>query len=139
MTRKLLATFALSAAIVGGSGATAFAHECYIANRSAQGNAGAAHSANWHTLQMSELFASAHFFVPGIEAPLTQAQIDEAVQLTKAAGIPTSVTLFGRFTIPRNLDEADELTSKSVDGKGVDHFFAKYGDQLIGIALTVSQ
>ena len=138
MIRKLLVTVGLTGSmLVAGAGA-ASAHECYIANRSAQGNAGAAHSANWYTLQVSELYAAAHFFIPGVEEPLTEAQIAEAVALTEEAGIPTSFTLFERFTIPRNLDDADAIGSKSVDGKGVDHYFAKYGDQLVGIVLTVA-
>ena len=139
MLLKTTTTLALAAALVLAGAGSASAHECFVAKRSAQGNAGASHSANWYTLEVTELFASAHFFVPGIEAPLTPAQIDTAVAMTSQAGIPTSFTLFERFTIPKSVDEMGEVESASVDGKGVDHFFQAYGEQLMGIALAASQ
>jgi hypothetical protein len=129
--RKTLATLALTTTLLGTGGGVASAHECFIAKRSANGNAGASHSANWYTLQMADLFADAHQIFGG--EPLTAEQLRTALQLTQEAGIPTSVTLFERFTIPRSIDELDALSSKSSDGRGVDHFFASYGDALAGI------
>jgi hypothetical protein len=132
--RKTLATLALTTTLVGTGAGVASAHECFIANRSANGNAGASHSANWYTLEMADLFADAHLFLGG--EPLTADQLQTALELTQEAGIPTSVTMFERFTIPRSSDEVDSLdglSSKSSDGKGVDHFFASYGDALFGI------
>lgn len=121
---------------MSGAGA-ASAHECYVANRSDKGNAGASHSANWYTLQVAELYSSVHFFMPDVfPEALTDEQVATAVDLTAEAGIPTSFTVFERFTIPRNLDEG---SAKSSDGKGIDHFFAGYGEQLIGIAVEASQ
>ena len=139
MLIKPTATLALAAALVVAGAGSASAHECFVANRSDKGNAGASHSANWYTLQVSELFASAHLFVPGIEEPLTAAQVDAAVAMTAEAGIPTGFTLFERFTIPRSADELEQLGSASADGKGIDHFFVAYGDQLMAIALAASQ
>jgi hypothetical protein len=48
-------------------------------------------------------------------------------------GLPSSFTLFERFMLPRSLDELEAVSTKATDGKGIDHFFAKYGDQLVGI------
>jgi hypothetical protein len=138
MIRRTLVTAALAVGLVVSGGAAASAHECYVANRSDKGNEGASHSANWYTLEVTELYASAHFFVPGVDDPLTEAEIAEAVALTEAAGIPTSFALFERFTIPRTPAEAEHLASHTTDGKGIDHFFTKYGDALMGIAVTVS-
>jgi hypothetical protein len=47
--------------------------------------------------------------------------------------VPSSFTLFEGFTIPRSQGELAEISSKSSDGKGIDHFFAKYGDTIVGV------
>ena len=140
MIRKTLVTTALTAGLVISGGGMASAHECFVANRSDKGNAGASHSTNWYTLEVEELYRSVHFFVPGMSA-LTEDQVAEALELTAAQGIPSSFTVFERFTIPRSHAEFEALTegaSKSTDGKGIDHFFLKYGDALIGIAFQVT-
>ncbi|SER60832.1 hypothetical protein SAMN05216199_0661 [Pedococcus cremeus] len=131
MIRKTLLTAATTVGLLATGIGAASAHECYIANRSAQGNAGASHSANWYTLQMSDLFAEAHLFFGG--EPLTDAQLAWALEQTKAQGIPLSVTMFEKFTIPRSVEKLEGLSTKSSDGKGVDHFFSRYGDALFQI------
>ena len=131
MIRKTVLTAVTTVGLLAAGTGAASAHECYIANRSAQGNAGASHSANWYTLQLSDLYADAHNFFGG--APLTDAQLAWALQETQAQGIPLSVTMFEKFTLPRSTDELEGLSTKASDGKGVDHFFAKYGDALFGI------
>lgn len=137
MIRRTTTTLALAAALVVSGAGAASAHECYVANRSAQGNAGASHSANWYTLQVAELYSSVHFFMPEMfPQALTEEQVAEAVAMTAEAGVPTSFTVFEKFTIPRNVAEG---SAKSTDGKGIDHFFAGYGEQLIGIAVEASQ
>ncbi|MDT0165211.1 hypothetical protein Q9R32_06565 [Actinotalea sp. AC32] len=132
---KILTTLALTGALMATGVGAASAHECFIANRSDQGDAGASHSKNWYTLEVAELYSSAHLFL-GTE-PLTEAQVAEAVELTSERGIPTSFTVFERFTIPRSTAELEALSSKSADGKGVDHFFVAYGDAIIGIVFEV--
>ena len=131
MIRKTVLTLVATTGLLASGVASASAHECFIANRSAQGNAGASHSANWYTLQMSDLFAEAHLFFGG-EA-LTEEQLAWALEQTQAQGIPLSVTMFERFTIPRSQSELEALSTKSGDGKGVDHFFASYGGALFQI------
>jgi len=66
MRKRSLAIAAMAAAAVFGAGTPAFAHECYIANRSAQGNAGATHSANWVTVTVDG-FAHSPDFPPGFD------------------------------------------------------------------------
>ena len=131
MFRKTAATLALTVGLVGIGAGAASAHECYVANRSAQGNAGASNSANWYTLHLEELFRSGHEFLGG--PALTDAQVQTALAMAADQGVPSSFTLFERFTIPRSQGELAEVWSKSSDGKGIDHFFAKYGDTIVGV------
>ena len=131
MLRRTAATLALATALVAAGAGAASAHECYIANRSAQGNAGASNSANWYTLQLEELYRSGHRFLGG--DPLTDAQVSTALAMTAEAGVPLSFTVFEPFTIPRSMDELEGLATKSADGKGIDHFFVAYGDAIAGI------
>lgn len=128
MIRKTILTLATTAGLLAGSAGVASAHECFVANRSDQGNAGASHSANWYTLQMSDLFSEAHLFFGG--EPLTADQLAWALEETEKQGLPLSVTMFERFTIPRSQAEFEKLAHKSGDGKGIDHFFSSYGDDL---------
>jgi hypothetical protein len=132
---KILTTAVLTVGLMATGVGAASAHECYIANRSAQGNAGASHSANWYTLHVDELYRSAHQFLG--TTPMTEEQVAEAVALTEARGIPTSFTLFERFTIPRSVEKMEQIGSRSSDGKGVDHFFVAYGDAIVGIVFEV--
>ena len=131
MFRKTAATLALTVGLIGIGAGAASAHECYVANRSAQGNAGASNSANWYTLHLEELFRSGHEFLGG--PALTDAQVQTALAMAADQGVPSSFTLFERFTIPRSQGELAEISSKSSDGKGIDHFFAKYGDTIVGV------
>ena len=131
MFRKTAATLALTVGLVGIGAGAASAHECYVANRSAQGNAGASNSANWYTLHLEELFRSGHEFLGG--PALTDAQVQTALAMAADQGVPSSFALFERFTIPRSQGELAEVSSKSSDGKGIDHFFAKYGDTIVGV------
>jgi hypothetical protein len=127
MIRKSLATLALTGAVVAATAGTASAHECYVADRSDAGNAGASHSANWYTLELSDLFADAHNFLGG--DALTADQLQHALDMAAEQGLPSSFTLFERFTLPRSSAELAALSSKSADGKGIDHVFVKYGEQ----------
>ena len=147
MLRKSFITLAMTVGLVASGSGVASAHECFVPKRSDKGNAGASHSANWYTLQVADLYAHAHVFLsedpaaPDLPA-LSQEQIAEAVARTAAAGIPTSFTLFERFTIPRSTQELEALRSvssaKAADGKGIDHFFVAYGQQIIGIYFEVA-
>jgi hypothetical protein len=131
MLRTTFVTAALTTGLVLGSAGIASAHECFIAKRSETGTAAVTHSANWHQLTLTGLFSDLPPFLP----QLTSAQVDRAVALAEAQGIPSSMALFGKHTIPLS---QDEWSPKAADGKGVDHFFSAYGDRLIGIVMTVS-
>ena len=132
MLKKSIAAGIVSVGLVLGSAGAASAHECFIPDRSEQGNAGATHSKNWVALDISELFASAHEFLGG--PALTPAQIDQAVAMAAEAGVPTTLTTFARGTLPKGKGVPE---SHSTDGKGIDHYFHLYEDALIGIFLEV--
>ncbi|SDI19199.1 hypothetical protein SAMN05192558_101216 [Actinokineospora alba] len=61
-----MAVGATCAALMLTLAGTAAAHECYIANRSEKGNAGATHSANW-TTQTVAGFVQSPGFPPGVD------------------------------------------------------------------------
>jgi hypothetical protein len=132
MLRTTIVTAALTTGLVLGSAGVASAHECFIAKRSATGTTASTHSANWHELTLAGLFSDLPPFLPALD----EQQVQQAVALATAQGIPTSVALFGKQTIPVS---QDEWSPKAGDGKGVDHFFTAYGDQLMGIVMTVAK
>ena len=132
MLRKTFVTAALTTGLVLGSAGVAAAHECFIAQRSDTGSTAATHSDNWHLLTLTDLFSDLPPFLP----QRTPAQVERAVELAEAQGIPSSVALFGKQTIPVS---QDEWSPKSGDGKGVDHFFTAYGSDLIAIVQLVAQ
>jgi hypothetical protein len=132
MKRRFLLVTAVAATALALPTA-AFAHECYVASRSDQGNAGAANSQRWLTIQTAEFFGFAHEFLP--IQPMTAQQIAQASALATAQGIPSTFTIFvGSHTLAEGTPAA---LKHAADGKGVDHIFAAYGEQLVGIALAV--
>ena len=137
MIRKTVLTLALSAGMVAATAGAASAHECFIANRSAQGDAAATHSANWSTLALADLYSQAHLFLQ-TGRPLSPAEVDAAVAQAAQQGIPTSFTVFGRHMLPRSVEEMEQLSSRSSDGKGVDHFFVAYGEDIIAIYFSIA-
>ena len=70
--RLTVATASAGVLLVAGAG-SAFAHECYNAKRSANGNAGAAGSAGWNTFA-----EDAAFFFPGLCAAGVEILADAA-------------------------------------------------------------
>ena len=120
MLRKTLTTAALTATLVVSTAGMASAHECFVAKRSDKGDAAvAAHSTQWETVPLAGVFA---------HIGLDQEQTAEALEMATEAGIPLTFTTFAR-TIPVGA----EPSPKSSDGKGIDHYFASYGAQLMAI------
>lgn len=108
---------------------TVSAHECFVVNRSAQGDAGASHSGQWFTLTMHQIFAETEQFgLPDLSA----SQVDWAVARAAALGLPASFTIRTDKTIGEHA-AAFTTGGKSADGKGVDHLVDAYGDAIVGI------
>jgi hypothetical protein len=121
MRGRRLALIAASAAMLMGVSSTAWAHECYIANRSAQGNAGATHSANWVTVTV-EGFAHSPDFPPGFDP-------DCFVAYWTSHGGPASFTVRSDKTIGEGSSNPN-----LANGKGLEHIEDAYG-ALEGAAL----
>jgi hypothetical protein len=150
--RSLFHSSLLSTVLLVLTASAVLGHECFIANRSDEGNRAAGeHSRNWHTVDIRGLFAEAHFITPQFGIciePLSPPQIDSAVAMAAAAGIPTTPTVFARASQtperPQGVSTIGENSpaytegDKAGDGKGVDWFFTTYSQQLIGIVLAVA-
>ncbi len=125
--RRLLAACLLSASLTLGAVGTAAAHECVIASRSAQGDAGALHSGRWETLTLSTVFSAILPDALGVPA-LTPDQLTWALDAAAAAGVPSSWVTRSDKTIAEGSSDPN-----LADGKGLDHLADAYGQQLAGI------
>ncbi|MEX2557072.1 MAG: hypothetical protein WEB06_15775 [Actinomycetota bacterium] len=111
MGKKLLTTLALTGAMLVLPATAAFAHECIVANRSAQGAIGAGGSGQWFSISLEDVFAF-EFSVP-------EANVDDAVAEAIDAGIPEVVAIFGKFTLAGGTGAASN--GALADGKGLEH------------------
>ena len=126
--RVLVRSSALALALGVMPMATAAAHECIVANRSATGDEHAGASNAWITVTLTGIFEETeHFGLPD----LTPAQVAYATALARASGVPDAFTFRGDKLIGGNGGGWDKH-SKGTDGKGVDHFFEIYGERLLG-------
>jgi len=125
--RRLLVSIALVGTLLTAAAPTVLGHECYIANRSAAGDAGALHSGVWTRLTLTDIFGFVNQFVGG--PALSPSQITWAVGAAVAAGVPAdgwvvrSDKTIGEGSANPNLG----------NGKGLDHLADTYGAQLVGI------
>jgi hypothetical protein len=144
-----LATLALAAMLVVGSGLAALAHECSNVSRSARGDARAAAGNGW-TLASDIILM---FAIPeelGLE-PLTEEQLAEAqaiVAAEKASGDFDELYAADRAV----LDHATAMNGRIRDGyvpasddeHAIEHVFANFAEvgplfeHLVGIYLTVT-
>ncbi len=120
---------------------SAFAHECFIAVRSDQGNIAAAHSANWYNFgSLTEVFTIINVLITPDGAPLAQAltpkQVAWAVNVAKSQGLPNELTVFTKKVLLAGtpLDGSAKMT----DGKGIDHLF-DYSPNLVEIYFAALQ
>jgi hypothetical protein len=131
MLTNVGAGVALAAALALGTGAAAYAHECYNANRSEQGNASAgANSKAWFTLVVADAIqgdADSGF--------ITQEQADCITTAYSASGAPASFTVAVKGAVGQGgvIASNNPNASHAGDGRGIDHIFAAYGEQIGGI------
>lgn len=121
---------ALAAALVLGSGAAAYAHECYNPSRSDKGDAAAAsHSKAWDTIVFAEMVQQ-----DVDDGFLTQEQADCVIEAYAETGAPASFTVKTKGAVGQGGTVAahNPNTWLMTDGKGIDHVFAAYGDAIIG-------
>jgi hypothetical protein len=106
----------------------AFAHECYVANRSAQGNAMAgSHSQAWETVSLDTILTQ---FLG-----LTDSVASCVEGMAPAAGIPDSFVFGGKQAVGQGgviAENNPNMTADrlAADGKGIDHAEDAYGDAI---------
>ena len=110
------------------TGSAAFAHECYNASRSARGNTGASNSRAWAPISLVDLYTdavanSAEFELPAADESDIPAMVADAA----ARGVPGSFLIH----LPSTAASGVYGSAKSSDGKGIDHFFANYGGDIV--------
>ena len=124
LTRSLILGVALAALPV----ASVAAHECIVANRSATGNDRASNSNVWITVSLRDLYETTeNHGLPD----LTPAQVTYAVALASSSGVPDAFTFRADKLIGGNGAGWDKH-GQATNGKGIDHFFDVYDDQLLG-------
>jgi hypothetical protein len=130
--RLAMATASAGVILVAGPG-SAWAHECFVASRSAQGNASAgAHSAAWDQLSLHTLLTE----VIGLPAGLAACVEEKAPD----AGLPSSFVFGGKQAQGQGgviAENNPNFAAKGLgsNGKGIDHGEDVYGPiigELIG-------
>ncbi len=122
MPRRFLASVALATAALLLMASTVFAHECFIANRSAEGNLKATNSSRWATLNVAD-FAHSPDFPPGVDP-------DCFIAYWSSHGGPDSLTLRTDKTIGEGSNNPN-----LGNGKGLDHLEDAFGP-LIGASFA---
>ncbi|MEW5990327.1 MAG: hypothetical protein AB1736_03145 [Chloroflexota bacterium] len=126
--RMMIRSALLATLMLAVSATSAFAFECVVVNRSATGNEHATASGRWITVTLEQLYSETEDF--GLP-DLTEAQVAYAVALAESWGVPDSFT-FRSDTILLEGASGWQNGDHATDGKGIDHFFDVYGDQLLG-------
>ena len=140
MLKRFARASVLALALTAMTAGATLAHECFVANRSSQGNQGAGtHSKSWIYV---DLVGLAGFLSdpsdPNALPALSDAQLTYFVARAQELGVPSDFAIFigGRpktfgFTIGGDAP-GFEANGKGTDGQGIDHFF----DAHIGDAIT---
>jgi hypothetical protein len=125
--RRVLLGLALAGSLSMVAAPIVSAHECTIASRSAQGDAGALHSSTWVRLGLADVFGFINTIVGG--PALTPGQITWAVNEAIAQGLPAD------GWVVRSDKTIGENSSNPnlANGKGLDHLADSVGGQIVGI------
>ena len=126
--RRTTRTLATAVAVVGiaGLGAgPALAHECFVANRSAQGDAAvSAHSAAWFTLTPEVIFGG----IFGLTGDALTCAVDA---WNSDPSLPSYLVVGGKQAVGQGGVIAENnpnfVTGLASDGKGIDHAEDVYG------------
>ena len=121
MRKRFVTVLAMSVIAVLATSGTAYARDCYIANRSTQGNAGATHSSRWITSSVED-FAHSPDFPPGVDP-------DCFVDYWLSNGGPESFTVRSDKVIGE-----DSANPNLANGKGLEHIEESFG-ALLGEAI----
>ena len=139
MLRRLARASILSVLVLLLAVSSAFAHECYNASRSEQGNTGAQHSGQWFNLTLEFVYT---VLLPGETGiHLSDAGLAWALQEAADQGIPSGFVVRSDKTIGVNAkgETVPGIVKNGANGKGIDHAVDAYGDQIFGIFFAASQ
>ncbi len=125
--RRLVVGLILAGSMTAVAAPAALGHECFIASRSAQGDAGALHSARWERLTLAEIFGFVNTFVGG--PALTPNQVTWAVDTAVGQGLPRDGWVVRSDKVVGEGSKNPNLA----DGKGLDHLADAFGAQIVGI------
>ena len=139
MLRRLTRASILSVLILLLAVSSAFAHECFNASRSAQGNTGAQHSGRWFNLTLETIYTEIFPAQTGVH--LSDAGLAWALQESAHEGIPSGFVVRSDKTIGVNAkgDTVPGMVKNGANGKGIDHAEDAYGAQAFGIFMAASQ
>ena len=125
--RRFLIGLVLAGSLLTAAAPAVLGHECFIANRSEQGNTGALHSSRWVRISLGEIFGFINQFVGG--TPLTAGQISWAVDEAVSQGLPANGWV---VRSDKTIGEGSKNPNLA-NGKGLDHLADAFGPQIIGI------
>jgi hypothetical protein len=129
--RRLILSFVLAGSLLAVAAPAVLGHECTIASRSAKGDAGALHSANWGRLTLQDVFGFIGSDVGG--RALTPAEIDQAVGMAVAAGLPADGWV---IRTDKTIGEGSNNPNLA-NGKGLDHLVDSAGPTIVGIYFSI--
>ena len=124
MLRRSILAAVLAAALAMLSIGSAFAHECVISSRSAQGNEGATNSKVWDNLYLSTIL--------GEFLGLDEAQV--AWALDHRGDLPELWVI----RIDKTIGEGSSNPNLA-DGKGLDHLIGLVGPQVFALAAAAQE
>ena len=129
--RRLGLSIVLAGSLLAATATAVLGHECVIASRSAQGDTGALHSANWGRLTLQDVFG---FIGPEVGGrPLTPEEIDQAVARPIDAGLPAD----GWVTRTDKTIGEGSKNPNLANGKGLDHLVDSAGPTIVGIYFSI--
>ncbi len=132
MRRRTATTAVATVALLGMTATGALAHQCLVADRSAQGAIGAGRSGQWFTVSVADEFRSVFADDVGLADDTLAAAVDLAMVKAADAGIPTHIAVFGHHTLLAHRCTFDEPVSDAVaerlaDDHGIDWLFEEGG------------
>jgi hypothetical protein len=130
--RRSVLSFVLAGSLLAIAAPAVLGHECTIASRSAKGDAGALHATDrWGRLTLQDVFG---FIGPEVGGrPLTSAEIDQAVGMAVAAGLPADGWV---IRIDKTIGEGSNNPNLA-NGKGLDHLADSAGPTIVGIYFSI--